>query len=668
MYKIERLQLRNFMTFEELDFTFPEKKAILIQGHNLSDSGQKSNGSGKSALLEAVYRCLTGNSIRKGITDKDLINDDAEETIINLTLFSETLSKRVVIERNISRKSSEKINITINDIGVDIASVNDGNNYILNDILKLSRNDLDTSFLINREKYISFFFIPDSKKKELIGRFSNANLIEGVDIYVDEDLKELQSELRSYEDRLVGITSNINHINRYIDSWSLEGEETARKEKIRIAEENVHQLKSEIKDVELKNKEISLQVKKLEGEIKQWDSRIDAKNKEVDSFKELDLSKDLHSLSEKEKEAENLLNSVDININDITNKIREIGSDIGNLERKIKASVECPKCHHNFVVGDSDTDVNKVLLSIETYNEQIELFSAKREKKKTSYNEIREFLNSIKEQKKKIQNQEISYNRKKIDLLREADSFVNSKLSVSSNIRKLTTEIESNDNLIKLKSSKINSLLSSIESIKLSVIDDPTIKWKQEIKDLQEEEHKISKERDLLIARISEVGEWKINFVKFFAHLTNKSLKLIEQETNSILNLIKSNLSVRIDGVKVLGDGRLKDNITPTVMRNGLVEGSGAYGKLSGGERVRIEVANLLARQSIINKSLDNGGLDLLWIDEAFDSIDSEGLDILMNSLKELNKSIFITTHIQSNFDHQTIKVVKKDKVSTILN
>lgn len=668
MYRLERLQLKDFMSFEELDYTFPQSTAVLIQGKNLTNYGQKSNGSGKSVLQEAIYRCLTGNSIRKGITDKDLINNNTDSCTIELSLFSPILSKRVVIRRVISRKVSEKVSITINAVDQDIATVNDANKIILNDILGITISDLDTSFFINKEKYISFFFIPDSKKKELIGRFSNANLVDGVDRFVNSDLDELKKELRVYEDKLTSITSNINYISEKINAWDGSDDRKARESKIAFLKKHIDDINLSIISRKKSIEEIATSVRSNMSVTSTYEKSIELLKVQIDSFKDVDLSGEIDIVDQQLKEANALLSSVDVNINTTVLKIREIQSIISSLETKIMGAVVCPNCEHNFVVGDSDINVQEVKSDIDKNTKLGKSSSDSLQSAKSTYNEIQSIIKKLNEKKKEIRMREDEANKKKRDLNLELVSQTTMLSSIKRKIDSELNERQKHETAIETYKSQIEIHNGNIKLIEEEPIHDPRNDWNMEIEKYVDQKNECEKEKNLLIARISEVSEWIINFTRFFAHLTNKSLKLLEAETNKFLSLIKSDLSIQIDGVKVLGDGKIKENITPIIMRDGMVEGSGAYGKLSGGEKVRVEISNLLARQSIINESNEKGGLDILWIDEAFDSIDDEGLDILMKNLKTLGKSIFLTTHIQSNFSHEKIEIVKENGISKIKN
>ena len=71
--KISKLKIKNFYSFRDTSLDFSHYEGLtLIKGVNKDNFG--SNGSGKSALLEAVFFGLTGKTVRKS-TEVAIINN-----------------------------------------------------------------------------------------------------------------------------------------------------------------------------------------------------------------------------------------------------------------------------------------------------------------------------------------------------------------------------------------------------------------------------------------------------------------------------------------------------------------------------------------------------------------------------------------------------------------
>ena len=94
--KLIKLKLENFLTYEELEYNF-EDKALLVQGINLTDKNQKSNGSGKSAIQTAIEFALTASNSR-GVNDSELVTYGFDESIVTLLIQCDSGSLRLRVQ------------------------------------------------------------------------------------------------------------------------------------------------------------------------------------------------------------------------------------------------------------------------------------------------------------------------------------------------------------------------------------------------------------------------------------------------------------------------------------------------------------------------------------------------------------------------------------------
>lgn len=210
MWKLEQIKAENFSAFKTLKYTLEQGHATLIFGNNMDNDSQKSNGSGKSALIEAIAVGLTGSTLRN-IKTEEIINDNAEEATISLKLSNDFLLEDITIWRRLSRKDPQEIQISRMDYHKENgsiatpekivqSSVADYNKYIL-DLIGLTKDDIYSNFILCKHKYQSFLSSSDKEKKEIINRFSNG-------IMVDESIAALQEDMKPIEERLTKATSD----------------------------------------------------------------------------------------------------------------------------------------------------------------------------------------------------------------------------------------------------------------------------------------------------------------------------------------------------------------------------------------------------------------------------------------------------------------------------
>lgn len=80
------LEIRNFQCFRSARINLHDQGLLFIRGINSDDTGQESNGSGKSTLIEAIYWCLTGESLREYLAN-EVIHWEESYCSVSLELY-----------------------------------------------------------------------------------------------------------------------------------------------------------------------------------------------------------------------------------------------------------------------------------------------------------------------------------------------------------------------------------------------------------------------------------------------------------------------------------------------------------------------------------------------------------------------------------------------------
>lgn len=215
MWKLTSIYARNLCAFKELNYQLRQDCTTLIFGNNMDNDSQGSNGSGKSAMLEAIAIGLTGEPLRK-IKMEEIINDAEDEAVVRVVLSNQA-GYKMTVNRRLSRKNPQAIQILVQTGPYDTdteeitqATVADYNKYVLESI-GLTKDDLYANFILSKNKYTSFLSSSDREKKEIINRFSNGNM-------VDESIAALQADIIPIEQELSEATTTVAVINGRIDT------------------------------------------------------------------------------------------------------------------------------------------------------------------------------------------------------------------------------------------------------------------------------------------------------------------------------------------------------------------------------------------------------------------------------------------------------------------
>jgi DNA repair protein SbcC/Rad50 len=238
MWQLTKLTATNICSFERLDYTPTQNQATLLFGNNLDNDSQNSNGSGKSALIEALAIGLIGEPLRKVNVD-EIINDRYDTATITITLYNQTTNVTMVVKRILSRKDPQTVSITItsNDGEKEVvqASIIEYNKYVL-DSIGLSKGDILRNFILTTRKYQSFLSSSDKDKKEIINRFSNGSVVDKSIFALQTNISFVQNKLDRALCEVANCKGRIEAVVEQIDNAITKSSERLQKKEQRIKE------------------------------------------------------------------------------------------------------------------------------------------------------------------------------------------------------------------------------------------------------------------------------------------------------------------------------------------------------------------------------------------------------------------------------------------------
>lgn len=609
------------MTHSETEYEFSRNRCTMVFGVNDTDPGADSNGSGKSTLIEAISLATTGLTCRD-VNKEDFIQDGEDCTYVEFNLDNQLSDvNELSIRRWFHRKKSARVEIwENNELNKEITSVNEANQRIY-ELIGLSREDLLHFFIIGQDTNFSFLTVNDTEKKNIISRLSNTDKISTIVDNLKIQKKELESsKLRKIEDSINSLDSKIEVYEQDIDEL--------RNSKVDSNDTEIRHLKEDI---------VALQ--------SETDMLIVAKGEQGILVKELKNKNNLINVDESTlKEARLSLDLIEDKLKKAKIKTRNIESTIEHLGTIKEGAISCPACDHEFNPS-SEIDVSEIDELIEYSEEELQIAKSnvKKIQKKIVLKE--QEINTIKEQSTKKQELVLKINR-----LENKIKGINDEIDTNNrNREKLKDSIE--------KLSKISDNKSKIKEVRLKLAE------------TEKQKRFKNEELDLLKGEISDIDFWIHHFGKkgFSTYLSNKSVKIIEGMTNSYLKKFNSDLQVQIDGFTELKNGELSEKINVSILRNG--SNLGSFKRYSGGEKGRINLANIVGLQKLMNMSAPTGGLNLLILDEVFDGLDATGQRDVVNILEHIGVTTMVVSHRNDPVGAENELYIKKiDGVSRILN
>ena len=260
MWKLNKIEARNLCAFREIEYTLNQGVTTLIFGDNRDNESQRSNGSGKSALLECIAIGITGSPLRK-IKNEEIINDAADECYVRLEFFNSSCSEIFSVERELYRKGASVVRCSIERDGklvdTDEAvqhSVDAYTKYIL-EKLGITRDELFNNFILSKHRYEDFLSCSDKEKKEIINRFSNGIVVDEAIERVCLDMEPIADELKAVELDFASLEGRIQMLTEQIDK-----EENGKAERNRNKVERISGIEQTIADKRESLRMLSVQI------------------------------------------------------------------------------------------------------------------------------------------------------------------------------------------------------------------------------------------------------------------------------------------------------------------------------------------------------------------------------------------------------------------------
>ena len=235
---------------------------------------------------------------------------------------------------------------------------------------------------------------------------------------------------------------------------------------------------------------------------------------------------------------------------------------------------------------------------------------------------LEEYLDSNKSalaEIEKIKDEQKLIKEKRSDLKKLYDDLNDKKFAASAQLKLVNEEVESIDNI---KSTDNDMQTQSLQNIITDSVD---------------------KKRDAAYKK--DIEDKKANFYKIIEEIFgDKGIKL--EAIRKILPILNAEIK------KVLHDLNMEYRVTFNEEFEAEIQTLGfvvSAEQLSTGERKKVDFAVLIALIRLMKMKFS--GVNLVFLDEIFSSIDSDGihhiLKVLSNTCKELNLNIFVINHSQ---------------------
>jgi DNA repair exonuclease SbcCD ATPase subunit len=618
--EISKLKIENFLIIGQADIDLSNRGLCRIAGENSDDTTSSSNGSGKSSIIEAIYWCLFGETLRNIKSADGVVNRKTKKNCSVVLEFSEE-GNLYRVERY-RRHTKHKNNLYLYINGVDSRGKDnrDTQKYI-EGVIGMDKMSFANSVVFGQghsKNLKRFSEMTDSEKKETLESILNLDVFVKSYEAVKGSLKELEVSREHAADKAKDLFERVSFCeeklaealkkaedfdtNKAVEVLGLEDAETALEETIGGLRERIQSLGDNLVSSDDAEEGIAAAEELLSAH--------------------LELKSSLSELYTEKRNKDLLIK-------------RGIERDVAALEAKVEALLDpdhdgelCSSCGQKVTESGLVMAKDGYEFNIQDMSRSVETLDNRLKKLKKGYtlkvsaieediSQVREFIS---EQKVRV---------------KEASDLKNKYLE-------LTYKLEAREEMLASYKDAISKARSSENVWKATAKE-----WADEVSKLNEKVSQFEEDVQNMDGDISYYTFWKKAFSRkgIRSYLLDQIVPFLNERVAHYLDILTDGgIEATFHTVKTLASGDKRENFNLEISNKNAAD---TYEGNSGGEKRRIDLGVALGFNDFL-ASRSGKRFNLLLLDEVFEGVDADGLYYVIKVLEDIARrksSVFVITH-----------------------
>jgi len=608
--KIKTMKVENFLSFGKAEFDFENAGLTFVEGENRDDDSANSNGSGKSAMIDALVWCLYGTTLR-GYENDEVIHRKVGEDCMVMVVVEDDHGEYGICRAR--RHSRWKNSLTLSTNGADASgSSNTETQLIVEKLLGCSKRTFLSSVVFGQDRGYRFSSLTDKDQKEILDevlgveRFAVAcsaarAKVASIGIAVDTIERDL---LRAEEFRDQA-GEEVDGLREKDTSF-----EADRKSKIKEQREKLTKAKDWIKkNAGDDTDKLKLVVEKALKRVTAVENEMTARNKKVTEAKVARAG--------------------------LKPKVDELRIQ---LAEHVALSGDCPTCGQHI----DEMQHERVLAGLK---KKLTAAAKAYEKADEFTSEVESALDEIQRECTDVRGTAISAQKALNEAVAESANAVSWKRRAKDHEDRIA-ELEKETN-------PYSALADRVEVKRKKYIKEAELLTKQ----LREEEARL---------KLAEFWVQAFGAKGLRSLLLDSSLPLLNEEAMRISRAVTGGaIKVEFSATSELKSGKTVDKFEVRVDNK---YGAASYLGNSAGERAKADLCVGLALQRLV-ASRSSASFNVCFFDEVFDHLDGAAHERVVDVLSEIDKeSVFVVSHnddLKAWFP-AALRIVKKKGFSTV--
>lgn len=603
--------VENFLSFSKASFDFCDQGLVLVEGENKDDASAKSNGSGKSAMIDALVWCLFGTTLR-GYQNDDVVNRRVgDDCLVTVTL--ERDEETIVVARA-RRHSKLKNSLRVSDAHEDRSGPSNAETQeLVEEILGCSMRTFLSSVVFGQDSAYRFSSLTDKEQKEILDevlgveRFAVAcNAARGRASVTATSVGIIRRDLEMVESARDVAESEVDDLREKDGAY--EGE---RARKVAEEREKLKRAKDQLK------KALKVDVDKLRSTIDKAQKQVGAQERVLD---------DLLDGLRRAQSALDVARSKHDDVAKLVSKHENLAGDCPTCGQAIDA------LQHDRVLGD--------------YKKRL---AASDKAVTTAEGTAAEIADAVRDSRRKV-----------ADLRKTAQD---AQKQVNDNVAE-AAQVSAAQQRVKAAEERIAELEAETSPY-AALAKKAKSRHEKHVKEAELLTSQLASEDAQL--KLTEFWVEAFGAKGLRSLLLDSSLPLLNEEAARISRAVTGgSVSVEFSATSELKSGKTVDKFEVRVDNK---HGAASYLGNSSGERAKVDLCVGLALQRLV-ASRSSASFNLVMFDEVFDHLDSAAHERVIEVLSEIDKeSVFVVSHdedLKAFFPH-VLTIRKKNGFSTVV-
>lgn len=665
--KLGKLKLKNFGPYKELEIDFSSLSVTGIVC-NYKDNPLRSNGGGKTKILEAITYCIYG--VGRDQFEEELIRENEE--VMQAYLSFDKDGKLIEIERT---KSESKTLLVLKINGMDKS---ESKPETEDKIIKLIGMDYDlfsATVFFEQDKNDNFTSANPSVRKEYLKKLLKLEIWDECYAKAKDKTDQVEAELNAAKSQLEYVSGkeedDLDEIKREYSLLKIENE--------RI-EEDIKSLREKSKGQSEAKTKIDSMEEKIESAQDTLDSDKANYDENISTIKRLDekitrIRKEINSRKETEgvDSLKKKLNRVWGEIEDTKSNRISCSTELNLLSKKavrIEKSESCSECNRPISQTLREELLESNSKTIKKLTQEIEECDKRSSDLRKQEDELKAKIRDA-ESSDKSSESDIEKSQSKIDALKEVNSGLLSRIQkqegdISTNRKTLNSLKKEYDSLY--KDNDFDNELEELEEENRGNISKLS-KLNERVKSLKERQGEIDELKAKVNKNMNRFNNWCILKAAFskngiISDIIKNSIDDLEENANQVLSEIDDGefrISLETEGETKKGKARDTLEIwINNVKRNTRRK----YRSYSGGQRAIFNFSIRMALSMLLSKR-ENVFHGIIFLDEIFGSLDEfnrNKMKKVINYLRGMFPQIFAISHTDLQEAFRNIIKVEYDK------